>query len=284
MSNNRRNVTLLTAAVVLAVFTAVCAVEFPSLPLLAPASQAVAADVASGDSLTSAGRNADQLLAAAIRRVLACSSIVTRMEYSTITPAAAGSGYYLEKGALLRRLELKLRGVEQASLLQISNGRMLWTRCTTQRETMTSETKPPTPLHSPQMHLAELGLPGLLAQLKAEYDLVLVGAGKLADEDVFVLKGVLKRDTLVSRLPQHAAEIRSGAFSAWSELPEGTPAALIIALGREDAVPRRIQFHAITDGAALAAWPKLETHETRTIDLRDVQLNQPIASATFVHP
>ncbi|UUO07943.1 hypothetical protein M4951_06410 [Blastopirellula sp. J2-11] len=284
MSNNRRNLTLLTAAVVLAVLTAVCAIEFPSLPFFSPAAQAVAAEVASGESLTSAGRNADQLLSDAIRRVLACSSITSRIEYSTTTPAAAGSGYYLEKGALLRRLELKLRGVEQSSLLQISNGRKLWTRCTTQRETMTSETKTPTPLHSPQMHLAELGLPGLLSQLQADYDLVLVGAGKLADEDVFVMKGILKRETLARRLPQHAAEIRSGAFSAWSELPPGTPASLIIALGREDAVPRRIQFQAIIDGAALDAWPEIETHETRTIDLRDVQLNQPITSATFVHP
>ncbi|MFI4874683.1 MAG: hypothetical protein ACIALR_05075 [Blastopirellula sp. JB062] len=283
MSDNRPKFTLLLTALLLAAITLYCAVDMPAASLFSRPAQVEAADVASDASARFAPHTADQLLADALRRVLSYSSIVTRVEYSTATPAATGAGYYLEKGALLRRLELQLHGIEDSRLLQISNGRILWTRCTTPRETTTNEAKTPTPLRSPQMRLAELGLPGLLAQLQQDYDLTLVGGGKLGNEQVYVLKAILKRETLKRLLPHSAAEIDSGAFSGWSELPPKMPRALLVALGSDDAVPRRIQFHTIADGVELLQWPKLEMSETLTIDFRDVQLNQPIASSTFTH-
>src|SRR5690606_29512088 len=101
---------------------------------------------------------------------------------------------------------------------------------------------------------------------------------------VFVIKGIMKRETLAGFLPQRAAEISSGAFSTWSELPSGIPASLTIALGREDAVARRVQHQLVPDGEVRAPWPDLTTQETLTIDLRDVKLNQPITAGAFVHP
>lgn len=284
MSDNRRNLTLVTAGVVLAVITAVCAFGLPNLSYFSKPRARDVAVIASDKLAARTGGDAEPLLHDALRRVLAYSSITARIEYSTSSPEANGSGRYWERGALQRRLELNLREVEGASLLQINNGQTLWTRCATPRDVMTSETKPPTPLHSPQLHLAELGLTGLLAQVQADYDLVLIGAGQLAGEQVFVMQGVLKREALVRLAPQRAAEIQSGGFATWSELPPGVPASLLIALGSEDAIPRRIQHQSVAEGAPLSAWPQLPTEETLTIDLRDVQANQELKYEVFARP
>ncbi|PQO43125.1 hypothetical protein [Blastopirellula marina] len=284
MSDNRRNLTLVIAGVLLAVFTAVCAFGLPSFSYFAKPHDANAVDVASTQLAKQAGGDAEPLLHDALKRVLGYSSITARIEYSTRSPETNGSGHYWEQGALQRRLELKLRGVESAGLLQINNGKTLWTRCTTPRDTMTTEAPTAAPLHSPQLHLAELGLPGLLSQLKQDYDLVLVGAGQLAGEQVFVIKGVLKRDALVRMTPTRAAEIQAGGFSAWSELPPGVPATLLIALGSEDAIPRRIQLQTIADGAPLSSWPELPTEESLTIDLRDVHANLELKYEVFARP
>ncbi|WP_146429734.1 hypothetical protein [Blastopirellula retiformator] len=276
--------TLLTAGVLLAVLTAVCAFDFSSLPYFDGPSKAQAAEVASSDEDATNAADAERLLEDARRRMLAYSSIEARIEYATKSPPAAGDGRYWERGALKRRFELKMRGMENATLLQINDGKMLWTRCTTPRDAMTAEQPNATPPHSPQLHLAELGLLGLLTQVQQDYDVNLAGSGQLAGESVFVLKGVLSQETLTRLSPKRGEEIRSGAFSAWSELPGDIPASIVLALGSEDAVPRRIQFRAIDEGVRLADWPQAESQETLTIDLRELQINRSILAEVFTHP
>ncbi|MCC9605468.1 hypothetical protein LOC68_22800 [Blastopirellula sp. JC732] len=279
----------MAAGVLLAVLTALCAFDLSSLPYFASSAQAQNVDVASNDDSAAVAAEevvsgeAVPLVADALRRILSYSSIEARMEYATKTPVTNGAGRYWEQGPLLRRMELKLRGVEDSLLLQVNDGKTLWTRCETPRETVTDSIRYQLPLRSPQLYLGKLGLAGLLTRLQEDYDLAVVGSGNLAGEQVIVVKGALNKDALTRMLPKREEEIRSGEFSTWSELRTGVPVSMLIAFGATDAVPRRIQYRAVRDGATLRDWRQWETQETLTIDLREVLLNRPIAPTVFTH-
>ncbi len=234
------------------------------------------------------------LLEAAVRTLEAHNSVSAkiRQEVNLFGKRLFGSGSYWEQRQgpnHLLRLELKIQlGDQTSSLLQVCDGRFLWTKCklpdkeelgridvARARQALEQAGKIPG-----QGNLGVLpglgGVPRMLRGLYAAFDFTSAQPGRWGKHKrpVWRLEGRWKPEQLVKLLPDQKQTIQAGNFPDLSKLPEHLPDHVVLLLGQEARFPYRIEYRR-TDGCA--------TRVMVAMDLYDVDINVPIDPNRFVY-
>jgi hypothetical protein len=218
-------------------------------------------------------------------------------EVDAFSKRLIGSGVYYEQfhhPTRLVRMELRLQlGEQTSSLVQVCDGRYLWTYRrlhddgTLRRldvERITNAVRKTENLSSPveMRGLPGLGgLPKLLHGLDASFDFTAAQAGilKLQDDQISVwrLEGRWKPDALARLLPDQKEAIEAGQAVDLSQLPPQVPDSVLLMLGHSDLFPYRIEYHRSPNekkgGAA--------SRPIVTMQLYDVVRNAPIPAHRF---
>lgn len=170
-----------------------------------------------------------------------------------------GGGSYLEQRSeegLRLRLELKTQvGEETSSLLQVCDGRYLWTCRTAPRvpETVSriAVIRVATVLEQigdaqdPGKIGAWLGLggvPRLLRSLHANFEFLSAEPGQLDRKPIVRLSGSWRPEKLALLLPSQAETIQAGGSADTSKLPEHLPDRVVICLGQSNLFPYQIEY------------------------------------------
>jgi hypothetical protein len=171
-----------------------------------------------------------------------------------------GGGSYLEQRQgpdHLIRLELTLQlGAQTSSLVQVCDGRFLWTRCNLLGEVQLSRID----VARARRGLEQMenlggkkkmeilpglgGLPRLLRGLYASFDFSSVEAAHWGEQKqtVWRLRGRWKPDQLVKLLPDQQKAMQEGEPPDLSKLPPHLPDQVVLLLGQGDLFPHRIEY------------------------------------------
>ena len=230
------------------------------------------------------------LLQTAVKTLLAHRSISAeiRSTVSLFDQQLIGSGIYLEQGQAENRqsrLELTLKGADdqKSSLVQVVDGRFLWTyrkvldktelrQVDIGRVYRVLERSNKTPLADARALPGLGGLPQLLRNLDASFDftsaeLGLWGKRKLP---VWQLEGRWKPEALARIFPQQEEALAAGKPVDLAQLPPHLPDRVLLLLGQADRFPYRIEYHR---GSPLG-----EDKSPRP-PLVDMELFQPVINA-----
>lgn len=211
-----------------------------------------------------------------------------------------GSGTYLEQrsaGEILLRLELKVQlDAETAtSLLQVCDGRYLWTYKRDAQDRSSVSRIALLPVAEALDEMGQLpqpgkigewlglgGVPRLLRTLDACFRFTAVEAAQLQQLPVWKLDGDWKPDKLVKLLPDQEKTIREGKEVDLSRLARHLPDGVAVYLGKEDLFPYRIEYRRLKPPAK-AAYPLPDDHVILAMELFEVSLNAPVNRSRFVY-
>lgn len=250
---------------------------------------------------TTPAPRAEMLLRQALRTIEGCQSISARIvqEANLFDQHLVGSGIYLEQrsgGGYLMRMELKIQlGDQSSSLVQVCDGRFLWTK----RNVMGSEelsridiAKVAEGLRRAQEtgRLGETGiLPGLgglprvIRGLLATFNFTTVESVSRGGQPVWKLAGQWKAETLAQVLPEQKAAIEEGKPVDLSKLPRQLPDQVVVfLLAREAPFLFRIEYRRATPKTAFGS-DTAESKAMVTMELRDVDINVPIDHNRFTY-
>jgi len=245
---------------------------------------------------------AQSLLAGAVQALAARDSISARIRYEAylFDKHLIGSGNYLEQhrdGKNLLRLELRTHlGDQSSSLVQVCDGRHLWTYHNLPGETKLSridavraaealgeaQKKPRSPDLGMLPGLG--GLPQVLRGLDAAFDFTKIEQGRWGQrkQPVWRLTGQWKRGQLIKLLPDQRAAIENGQPAELSKLPEPLPDRAVVLLGQEDLFPYRFEYR--REFAEEPTNPNEPTSRALvTMDLYEVNINVPIDPTQFIY-
>ena len=234
--------------------------------------------------------NPQVLLQTAIQTLLSHRSVSAeiRSTVSLFDQQLIGSGIYLEQGQAENRqsrLELTLKGADdqKSSLVQVVDGRFLWTyrkvldkaelrQVDIGRVYHVMERSNKAPLADTRALPGLGGLPRLLQNLDASFDftsaeLGLWGKRKLR---VWQLEGHWKPEALARVLPKQKEALSAGKPVDLAQLPPHLPDRVSLLLGQADHFPYRIEYH--------RGSPLREDKSPRP-PLVDMELFQPVINA-----
>lgn len=210
-----------------------------------------------------------------------------------------GNGEYRQAPAATHRLrcDTKLQvGEHITSLQQVADGQYLWVH--RQREGKSSlnridlarvlATEQILPHSEGTVTLHGLGLgaigglPKLLRNLDlsvrftslAQAKLPMRSGQKTFSLPVYVAQGEWKPATLARLVPDQAETIKGGGQPDWDDVPPHVPNRVLVALGRDDWFPYRIEFRRAADD---------EQQTLFTLELYDVHWNVPLEPRLFTY-
>ena len=238
------------------------------------------------------------LLETAVRTLESRDAIAAqiRHEVDLFNKRLAGFGSYLEQRrgrAHLIRLELRIQlGDHTSSLLQICDGRFLWTyrklqgsaklgRVDVARANRALDKVGKTSDGGSSGRMEGLpslgGLPRLLRGLNDSFDFTLAEPGRWGKQGrpVWKLHGQWKTEQLAKILPDQEAAIRRGSAADLSKLPSHLPDHVILLLGQEDHFPYRIEYRRSDDrqSRALVTMELFDVYYPGSIDPRRFTYN-----------
>ncbi len=209
-----------------------------------------------------------------------------------------GSGVYQQAGqGSERRLRLEVRtqvGEDVASRLQVCDADTLWSyretregaqleRLDLRRVRAALRQARQLPPQSPVDELATGGLPKLLEGLQMNFQTLTAEAGYLEDVPMWAVELEWKPSVLAALAPEQQEQIAAGQPCDFAELPQ-LPQRVMVFLGHEDLFPRRIEFRRQAFGARGSRAGEGGADDYApvvTLELTDVQFNQPIDSRQF---
>jgi hypothetical protein len=206
----------------------------------------------------------------------------------------AASGLYLEQRSereVLMRLELRIQtGDEPGSILQVCDGRYLWTY----RKLAGEESLQRVDVLRVALELEETGnlpkpgkvgwwpglggMPRLLRGLNAAFDFEAGRQTRLRGLRAWQLVGRWKPDRLAELLPGPAERIAAGNRPDLAKLPEPLPHRVVLYLGTDDRFPYRVEYLRESSGEE-GPREKLIVG----IDFFEVKLNDPIDASRFIY-
>jgi hypothetical protein len=226
---------------------------------------AVPLDAASAATTAASGGSGADVLHESIQMIEACRSLHCRIRHRANLYGLhfKGSGDYVQ-GASRRhqfRLELNLRaGEETATLLQVCDGRSMWTyRLIGDQPTLSHvdlrrvqnqlDESPDQASWYPWRDLGGIGgLPHLLRGLDETFQFGKATPGTLDGSPVWILQGAWRPEPLKRLLPDQADVIDTGSEGNgggeidWSRLSPHAPDHVAVIIGRDDHLPYRIEF------------------------------------------
>jgi hypothetical protein len=242
---------------------------------------------------------AEETLQAAIREIDRYESIVAkvRQRAALLGKELVGSGTYVQGPVRynLVRLELSLRvDDKQTTLLQICDGKQLWTHRDLWGETKLTCLDAQRVLAALQRNeaaqkraavegLALGGLPRILRELQRCFQFDEVLPSKLGSLPVRVLKGHWRTDRLKTMLPDQAEAIAAGSPADLSRLRAHLPDEVLLYVGRDDLFPYRVEYRRTTDNHMAAFFG--DTHGPAilfALEFYEVRVNSPVDPLQFV--
>jgi len=211
-----------------------------------------------------------------------------------------GSGVYLEQrsgGVYQMRLGLKIQlGDQSSSLLQVCDGRTLWTKRNSPGEEDLSRIDVARAMEGLRQSSRTGGgghvemLPGLggLAQmirgLLANFDFTTAEPGSWGDQDVWRLRGDWKPLVLAKLLPDQKATIEAGKPADLGKLPRQLPDHVVVFLqDQESPFLFRIEYRrAVPAGMLSSAVEADKAMVTMELPRDDVYINAPIDPNRFI--
>jgi hypothetical protein len=185
-----------------------------------------------------------------------------RMQSHLLDQELAGTGTYYQlvrsPGETLFKLELKLQVANQvSSLLQVNDGRFLWTRRDLPNQKSLSRIDqrriqqaladagrgPPLAMGASLLQVGGLG--DLLEALQRSFDYEAPRETTHGGAAVYQLRGVWKPEALAELWPAKAESLRAGRSFDVKDLPAQLPAEVIILLSRDPSLsgfPYRIEY------------------------------------------
>ena len=240
------------------------------------------------------------LVAAAVRTLEGHNSVYAqiRHEVDLFGRSLAGFGSYLEQRQgrnRLVRLELRIQlGDQTSSLLQVCDGRFLWTyrklldngklsRIDVARATWGLERARTAPEKGDMDMLPGLGgLPKVLRGLHAAFDFTSARKGRLGQLPVWRLRGQWKPQQLAKILPEQEEAIQAGEAPDLTMLPQHLPDQVILLLGQEDWFPYRIEYRRALSKKAIRPGSSA-SRAIVTMEMFHVDINGPIDRNSFIY-
>lgn len=211
----------------------------------------------------------------------------------------AGRGTYLEQspgreGRLRLELTIQLDTGLDSSLLQVGDGRYLWTyrrmldKSTLSRidlvrvgEALEKAGRTPSP-GKPGQWLGLGGLPRLLRALHDGFDFYQVERSQIGDLSTWTLHGRWKPAMLARVFPDHREAIHAGADVDLPPLPEHMPVQVRLWLGEDDWFPYRIEYlRAVPEAETTAGGPAGKP--IVVMELYEVTLDGTLDPARFTY-
>lgn len=269
--------------------------KLPCLPLLALALLAGEGKAQSPANARGADEipPASQLLEQAQQALARHSSVEAkvRQQIDLFDQQLFGSGRYLQQGTgpeMLMRLELKLQvGGQVSSLLQVADGRYLWTDRQTVnsrsvgrvdvrqvREALGPEARGGAAGHWPMLG----GLSEMLAGIAANFEFEPVRTGELGDVPIYTLVGRLRGEELIRRAKALAADPDQVKPLDPNHPPEQIPDEVLLVLGRDDLFPYLIDYRRSGRGGEENAGRSL-----LRMQLFEVRIGGPVDLRQFVY-
>jgi hypothetical protein len=269
--------------------------KLPYLPLLALALLAGAggmqrpADARGADEIPTAHQLLKQARQALARHPSVEAKV--RQQIDLFDQQLFGSGRYLQQGTgpeMLMRLELKLQvGGRISSLLQVADGRYLWT----DRQILKTHTVSRVDVRQVREELgpdARSGAPGgwpllgglgeMLAGIAANFEFEPVQTGELGDVPIYTLVGRLRGEELVRRAKALAGDPEQVKPLDPNHLPEQIPGEVLIVLGRDDLFPYLIDYRRAGQSGQGSAGRSL-----LRMQLFEVRIGGPVDLRQFVY-
>lgn len=135
------------------------------------------------------------------------------------------------------------------------------------------------------------GLPGMVAGIAQRFDLAEVTAGSVDQRPVWIVRGKINQDALARILKDESIDWggndeKLAQFNRWDLLPHHLPHQVVIAIGKNDLFPYRIDFKRfkIDSKHELPQTQPQQSSPLVSISLSSVHLNQPISTAKFQMP
>lgn len=242
-----------------------------------------------------------RLLADAVRQLesLQAVSAQVRHEANLFGKHLFGGGSYLEQNegsGRLMRLELTMQlGDQTSSLVQVCDGRYLWTRrnllgmvelkridVTRANRALQQAQRIPRP--GDMGMLPGLGgLSRLLRGLHAAFRFTSAEPTRRGEEQrpVWRLRGEWRPEQLLRILPEHKTAMEDGNPPDLGRLPAHLPDHVLLLLGKEDLFPYRIEYRRGPDGD-IGESGQPTGRLLVVMDLFHVVLNRPHARSRFV--
>lgn len=253
---------------------------------VAPASVAVAGQASAPDT-------AHRLVHEAAERLEAYASISCRMRCrgEVFGDRILGNGEYRQAAVASRRLrwDTKLRvGDSIVSVQQIADGNYLWINLRQQQSVTLSRVdiarvdaaehqarKSATVRPLGKLGLTHVGgLPKLVRSLDRAFRFSGLSTTQLGETPVFTVRGTWTPAMLATLAPEQQAALKAGTPINWSKVPEHVPDQVVLALGRNDYFPYRIEYRRTCDD---------RTKVLLMIELYDVQCNVPLEKTLFAY-
>ena len=262
-----------------------------ALALLASIATAQERPTASTASTSVPLPNAQQLLTEAQVALGRHGSVEAKVRQQThlFGQELFGSGRYLQQGTgpeIMLRFELRLHvGEQPATMLQIADGRYLWserqfgtTRSVQQIEVaqvreQLGQQHPALPGRWPLLG----GLGEMLAGIAANFEFAPVTTGELGDVPIYTLVGKVRVDELNRQAAQTAADPENFRPLDPHNLPEQVPHEVLLVLGRDDLFPYLIDYRRASRAGEGSMYSLLR------MQLFEVRINGPVDLRQFVY-
>lgn len=125
------------------------------------------------------------------------------------------------------------------------------------------------------------GLPRILWLLRESFRFTAATAADFGGEGVWIVEGVWIPDRLAGLMPDLAEQARQPEGVAAAALPDGTPWRIRLAIGRNDLLLRRVEWHGIPGPRPVAA--NAVPEPIAVLDIDEPQLGGPVDTAAFFY-
>ncbi len=224
-----------------------------------------------------------------------------RVDVEVFDQQLLGRGVYLQQGydrQRMIRLELEMQAYKQASsLLQVSDGRFLWTerqvakqrevdRLDLRRLRQAWQEQAVWPASDPLAGLKIGGIGQLLAGLNENFRFGNLVASEIDGVPVLRTIGRWRRDKLLAfRAASGSEEEERNPDRPWEYLPEQLPHEVHLTLGRDDLFPYDIDFRQqrLRTGAGQGGEPRRFAETMVRLRLYEVVFGAPLDPRQFVY-
>lgn len=125
------------------------------------------------------------------------------------------------------------------------------------------------------------GLPRILWLLRESFRFTTATAADFGGEGVWIVEGAWIPDRLAGLMPDLAEQARQPEGVAAAALPDGTPWRIRLAIGRNDLLLRRVEWHGIPGPRPVAA--NAIPEPIAVLDIDEPQLGGPVDTAAFFY-
>jgi hypothetical protein len=125
------------------------------------------------------------------------------------------------------------------------------------------------------------GLPRILWLLRESFRFTAATAAEFGGESVWIVEGSWIPDRLAGLMPDLAKQARQPEGVAAATLPDGTPWRVRLAIGRNDLLLRRVEWHGIPGPRPAAA--NAVPEPIAVLDIDEPQLGGPVDTAAFFY-